>query len=744
MATCTHRVTTPDTGNTPNTSGAFSPAVGDLLVVFVTKEASAPETPMVSADLTSSVAPTGFTLIRTEGHAFGSHHVGVFVATALTTNTTSRTVTIASGADAGAGTNISVFSVSGMTRVGSAAVRQSGGQADQSAGTPAPAFGAAALTGNPCLGCIYNATNPAGLTQPSGWSEGSDTGYTTGTVSGIETCFRDSGETGTTITWGSSSASAFASIIIELDTSGYTITVVDSLGMSNPYQRVSDGNRTHSDTLGAQEVVLNPAQWNRAYAEVLAMQEVFLRVTPFGRNPIDQLGSFDVYDRTSDGVRTYSDAQGHSDAYQRVADGVRSFVESAGFADAYQRLADALRSLADNLGLAEVVDLDLITGGALTISVIEMLGLRDPPLNRTAEVTLNLPRENLGVVDAILRMTTGIRVYTDSQGHSDAYARTSDGVRAFADSIGFADAYQRLSDALRNFTDLLGLIDVAALQLIGSGAFTLQAIESLGAADSFSRVSDGVRQFVEALGLVDVYARIADASRVQTDSLGTTDDYSRTADANRSYAELAAFLDTTRRVSDAAREFADDFGLTDAVVVQLIGAGVYTLAISELLGVADIFSRVSAANRQALDSLAFIDAVSRTVESKRSVQDLAGIQDEYQRLADAFRLFVDDFGFDEETVVNHLAFGAFTLQVIESLGSFDRMDRVADALRVIIDEIGLDELALVVWSSSVFQTGDWPEIRVERQIRTIEVERMDRDIIVAFQLREIIDSVMGE
>lgn len=221
MAACTHAVTTPDTGNTPNASGAFSPASGDLLVVFVTKEASALSSPMASADLTSSVAPTGFTLIRNEGHRTSTCHVGVFVADALTVNTTSRAVTIASGADPGAGSNIAVYTVSGMSNVGAAAVRQSGGQTNQAAATPAPAFGVAALTTNPVLGCIYNGTNPAGLTPPGSWTESAraDTGYTTGQVSGIETCYRDSGETGTTITWGGASATLFASVIVELDAS---------------------------------------------------------------------------------------------------------------------------------------------------------------------------------------------------------------------------------------------------------------------------------------------------------------------------------------------------------------------------------------------------------------------------------------------------------------------------------------------------------------------------------------------
>lgn len=222
-ATCTHRVITPDTGNTPNTSGSINYASGDLLVVFITKEASALSSPMASGDLTVAnvTGVSSFTLIRNQGHQSSAAHMGVFVADQKTTGSGSTgTVTIAGGSDAGAGTIISVYTVAGLpaTSVGASAVRQSGGQTDQAAGVPAPAFGSAAKTENPVLGAIYNATNPAGMTSPSGWSAGGNSGYTTGQVSGLGTCHRNSGETGTTITWGSSSASAFASIIIELST----------------------------------------------------------------------------------------------------------------------------------------------------------------------------------------------------------------------------------------------------------------------------------------------------------------------------------------------------------------------------------------------------------------------------------------------------------------------------------------------------------------------------------------------
>lgn len=217
MAAVTHRVTTPDTGNTPNPSGAFTPALDDLLIVFVTKEGSVA---MDGADLTSSIGGFTFTLVRTELYAASSAIFGVFVSDNLVTSATSQTVTIGSGTDNGLGSIISVYSVSGMTRSGAVAIRQQGGQSNGTTGTtPAPAFAGAALTTNCCIGAVANSTNPATLTAPASWSESQDVGYSTGAVNGMETAFRNSGETGTTITWGGTSPSAFASLIIELDAS---------------------------------------------------------------------------------------------------------------------------------------------------------------------------------------------------------------------------------------------------------------------------------------------------------------------------------------------------------------------------------------------------------------------------------------------------------------------------------------------------------------------------------------------
>lgn len=213
MATVTHAVTTPDTGATPNTSGAFTPSLNDLLVVFVVASQTVQET----AALTNSAGLT-FTQFLRAAYATNVDSIYGFVSNALVSSASSQTVTFDTDSDASTGTVISVFGISGITRTGLSAVLQSAKQDNQAAGTPAPAFSSSALTGNPTLGVIGNDTNPAGLTEPGGWTEAADTGYGSPTTGG-ETVYRNSGFTGTTITWGGASATNFGAMIVELDTS---------------------------------------------------------------------------------------------------------------------------------------------------------------------------------------------------------------------------------------------------------------------------------------------------------------------------------------------------------------------------------------------------------------------------------------------------------------------------------------------------------------------------------------------
>ena len=218
MATCTFRVGTADTGNTPNTSGTFTPAVGDLLVVFVlgTGTSTSPGT------LTSSVGGFTFTNVVSQPRTGGSTaDMYCFIADALVASATSQTVTFTTVATS-SGSVIHVYSVSGMTKLGAAALLQTAYTASIPNGnTPAATFSSAVQTGNPTLGLlINNGSSGTGVTVPSGWTvpTGGNIGYATPNA-GAQVIHRDSGFTGTTVTWGSTTATIAAAIVLELDTS---------------------------------------------------------------------------------------------------------------------------------------------------------------------------------------------------------------------------------------------------------------------------------------------------------------------------------------------------------------------------------------------------------------------------------------------------------------------------------------------------------------------------------------------
>lgn len=138
---------------------------------------------------------------------------------------TSTTFSHAPGTSTGGG--LAVLKVTGVSRSGLAAIRQSAIQSNQAAaGTPTPALGGVALTTNPIIGAVFNATSPATMTARGtpAYTELSDIGYATPTT-GLEVMSIDSGETGSSIAWGSTSASAFCSIALEVDSS--TATPVD-------------------------------------------------------------------------------------------------------------------------------------------------------------------------------------------------------------------------------------------------------------------------------------------------------------------------------------------------------------------------------------------------------------------------------------------------------------------------------------------------------------------------------------
>src|SRR5215831_1913299 len=203
-------------GATFNTSSGsktvvLTPAIGDVVIVFAANTGQT-STPTISDNNSDS---STYTTITTALKNSSADLLCAFVRDKNMINTTSTTWTMAPGTTTGGG--LWVVLIRGMTKTSSTAIRSNGAQANQAAATPAPVLNNTPLAQNLCLSAVFNATNPGGLTAGSGFTRRQDVGYSN-PVSGLDGETDDNGQTGATLTWGSSSASAFASIGLELDT----------------------------------------------------------------------------------------------------------------------------------------------------------------------------------------------------------------------------------------------------------------------------------------------------------------------------------------------------------------------------------------------------------------------------------------------------------------------------------------------------------------------------------------------
>lgn len=219
------------TSGTSDRSVAITPAVGDLLVAAVFVSTNTNDTPTMSDNNASGGTWTRI-LVGNVVISTVNHRLAFFVRDNLMANTTSTTVTAATGSNTSG--VIHVVAISGMNRAGLDAVRSQGQQNNMAAGTPAPVLNQAALTGNVTIAGVGSADTTT--TPPTGWTERGDTNFATPTVA-LQTSTRDSGFTGTTITFGAAQSTTFASYAVELDTTAPPVDLVIA-------------NATHSHTAG--------------------------------------------------------------------------------------------------------------------------------------------------------------------------------------------------------------------------------------------------------------------------------------------------------------------------------------------------------------------------------------------------------------------------------------------------------------------------------------------------------------
>lgn len=213
-----------DAGGTWNTTAGnktvvATPALNDLIVVIHGMSGWASGDDSVVTDNNAGGGGTYHRIgTATAPMSQGGGTAGalwISIRNALISSATSTTFTVTNTGDTGGG--LTVLRFSGMSRVGSQAVKQSVGEDNQTENPPTITFGATTGTNNPVILACFGEDNPASLTPPTGFTEAEDTGYATPT-SGVQICWDDAGNTATLFSWSGGALIDHNEVGLELDT----------------------------------------------------------------------------------------------------------------------------------------------------------------------------------------------------------------------------------------------------------------------------------------------------------------------------------------------------------------------------------------------------------------------------------------------------------------------------------------------------------------------------------------------
>lgn len=212
MAAATFAVSDPDTGIGSNYDiNTFTPAAGDLIVVFASWAGVDPTLVTLSAvdDQGGTYAVAAEISRQANQHTFG---VFVREQAAVASPTV---VTITTTGDSATGNNTHVYRVANPGAFGSAAVVQTALLPDQVTGTPGFTFGAPVDTNNPTIGAVASTAASPLAAAPVGWTSGADDTHAS-PVNSVQSVFRNSGFSGTGVTWSASIGSDWAGAMVEI------------------------------------------------------------------------------------------------------------------------------------------------------------------------------------------------------------------------------------------------------------------------------------------------------------------------------------------------------------------------------------------------------------------------------------------------------------------------------------------------------------------------------------------------
>ena len=193
---------------------AFTPAVGDVLVVFCANSGrTTAQAPTVSDNNSDGLG--AYTKVGTDATKNASADSGWwFIRNSPIGSASSTTVTMTQSSDTGGGCQ--VWSVGPLNVGGSARVGAKGKQDNAAAGTPSLTLDATPVTTSAILGAVMTGSNVTTNTAPpTNFTEHTDLGYNT-PASGLEAVSRASGHTSTTVAWTAATATGFLSSAIEV------------------------------------------------------------------------------------------------------------------------------------------------------------------------------------------------------------------------------------------------------------------------------------------------------------------------------------------------------------------------------------------------------------------------------------------------------------------------------------------------------------------------------------------------
>ena len=225
-------------GGTGNRSANISAVAGDHLTCFVQWSGNNNTSPTCTDNQGGT-----YDLITTALDNTSADIQAAFVRRQVVATTATIAVTPVVGGGSNTSGEVFVIAVSGMTRMGANSVRQSARQQNQTAGVPTPVFGSSALTGNLTITCqgASNGTATALSVPNASWSERADLGQTAG-VSNLAISTRDSGFTGTSAAYVSTTSTLWNCIFVELDTSNAGFFGKEQWDVPEAYKAGGKGN----------------------------------------------------------------------------------------------------------------------------------------------------------------------------------------------------------------------------------------------------------------------------------------------------------------------------------------------------------------------------------------------------------------------------------------------------------------------------------------------------------------------